>query len=78
MIALYKAVAKELQLNIDPKNNQVANFVEKYLAMLSAGGTKRHNELLGEFGLSMHHESFWQQGLNRLVSYIDMLEELLK
>jgi len=59
------------------ENSQVANFVEKYLAMLSAGGTKRHNELLGEFGLSMHHESFWQQGLNRLIGYIDMLEELV-
>ena len=59
------------------QNEKVENFTEKYLEMLACGGSKRHNELLQEFGLSMHHASFWQQGLNSLVNYIDMLEKLL-
>jgi oligoendopeptidase F len=46
--------------------------------MLTAGGSKKHNELLSEFNLSMHQENFWQQGLNTLINYIDMLEDLLK
>ena len=46
--------------------------------MLTSGGSKKHDELLSEFNLSMHQESFWQQGLTMLVRYIDMLEDLLK
>jgi len=59
------------------QNETVKNFTEKYLAMLACGGSKRHNELLQEFGLSMHNASFWQQGLNSLINYIDTLEKLL-
>ncbi len=60
------------------QKNTVDNFVEKYLAMLASGGSKKHDELLSEFNLSMHQESFWQQGLTMLLRYIDMLEDLLK
>jgi oligoendopeptidase F len=56
---------------------KIDNFAEKYLAMLTAGGTKRHNELLSQFDLSLYQESFWQQGLDILISYINLLEELL-
>ena len=38
-------------------------FQEKYLAMLRAGGTLRHKELLAPFGLDASNPGFWQRGL---------------
>ena len=38
-------------------------FAERYLAMLSAGGTKHHSELLAPFGLDARDPGFWQGGL---------------
>ena len=40
-------------------------FAERYLAMLSAGGTKHHSELLAPFGLDARDPAFWQGGLGR-------------
>ena len=40
-------------------------FAERYLAMLAAGGTKHHSELLAPFGLDAREPSFWQGGLER-------------
>ena len=39
-------------------------FAERYLAMLSAGGTKHHSELLKPFGLDANDPNFWQGGLS--------------
>jgi oligoendopeptidase F len=36
-----------------------AGFQDRYLAMLSAGGSKRHKELLAPFGLDASHPEFW-------------------
>jgi oligoendopeptidase F len=49
-------------------------FAEKYLAMLSAGGTKRHQELLAPFGLDASVPAFWQKGLDVISGFIDELE----
>lgn len=49
-------------------------FEKKYIAMLSAGGTLRHKELLKPFGLDASKPSFWQQGINVISGYIDQLE----
>ena len=49
-------------------------FEQKYLEMLSAGGTLRHKELLAPFGLDASQPEFWQQGLNVISSMIDELE----
>ncbi len=49
------------------------DFEEKYVAMLSAGGTKRHKELLEPFGLDATQPDFWQKGLNVID---DMITEL--
>src|SRR5262245_8797565 len=38
-------------------------FAERYLAMLAAGGTKHHSELLKPFGLDARDPAFWQGGL---------------
>jgi len=49
-------------------------FVEKYFAMLAAGGTKHHAELLAPFGLDAHDPGFWQIGLSMIEEMIDELE----
>ncbi len=48
-------------------------FVEKYLAMLKAGGTLRHKELLAPFGLDATDPRFWQKGLGVIRGFIDEL-----
>ena len=40
-----------------------AGFAERYLAMLAAGGTRHHTELLKPFGLDARDPAFWQGGL---------------
>ncbi len=49
-------------------------FEEKYLAMLAAGGTLRHKELLQPFGLDAADPTFWSKGLGLLERLIDRLE----
>ncbi|MGH6959575.1 MAG: M3 family oligoendopeptidase [Dongiaceae bacterium] len=49
-------------------------FAEKYLAMLAAGGTKRHKELLAPFGLDASDPAFWAKGLGVIEGLIDELE----
>jgi oligoendopeptidase F len=52
------------------------DFAEKYFAMLEAGGTKRHQELLAPFGLDASDPAFWDRGLGLIGSMIDELESL--
>jgi oligoendopeptidase F len=49
-------------------------FVERYFAMLSAGGTKHHSELLAPFGLDASDPAFWQIGLSMIEGLIVELE----
>jgi oligoendopeptidase F len=49
-------------------------FQAKYLKMLSAGGTKRHKELLAPFGLDASDPAFWKKGLDVIAGFIDELE----
>jgi oligoendopeptidase F len=51
-------------------------FVEKYFAMLQAGGTKHHKELLAPFGLDASKPEFWQMGLSVIERLIDELEAM--
>jgi oligoendopeptidase F len=51
-------------------------FAERYLAMLSAGGTKHHSELLAPFGLDARDPKFWQGGLSVIEGMITELEVL--
>jgi oligoendopeptidase F len=51
-------------------------FAERYLAMLAAGGTKHHSELLAPFGLDAHDPAFWQGGLGVIERLITELEGL--
>lgn len=49
-------------------------FAERYLMMLSAGGTLRHQELLAPFGLNASDPAFWDKGLGVIRGFIDELE----
>ncbi|KTR03256.1 oligoendopeptidase F [Aureimonas ureilytica] len=51
-------------------------FQEKYFAMLRAGGTKHHSELLKPFGLDASDPAFWQRGLSMISGFIDELEAM--
>ncbi|MCS0497313.1 M3 family oligoendopeptidase [Ancylobacter sp. MQZ15Z-1] len=58
--------------------NAAEGFAERYLAMLAAGGTKHHSELLKPFGLDARDPAFWQTGLNlieRMIAELEALEE---
>jgi oligoendopeptidase F len=53
-------------------------FVDRYFALLAAGGTKHYSELLAPFGLDARDPSFWQIGLSmieRLIAELEALEE---
>ncbi|RUT26703.1 oligoendopeptidase F [Asaia sp. W19] len=49
-------------------------FQDRYVAMLEAGGTKRHAELLAPFGLDATDPGFWRKGLDVISGFIDELE----
>jgi len=53
-----------------------SGFAERYLAMLAAGGTKHHSELLAPFGLDARDPTFWDGGLGVISRLIDELEAL--
>ena len=49
-------------------------FQAKYKAMLRAGGTKVHKDLLAPFGLDASAPAFWRRGLDIISGFIDELE----
>ena len=51
-----------------------ADFADRYLDMLRAGGTLRHKELLAPFGLDASDPAFWDKGLGMIRGFIDELE----
>jgi oligoendopeptidase F len=56
--------------------NADEGFQDKYFAMLKAGGTKHHSELLAPFGLDAADPAFWSQGLGVISGLIDELETM--
>ncbi len=56
--------------------NASAGFAERYLAMLSAGGTKHYSELLKPFGLDAKDPTFWEGGLSVIEALIAELEAM--
>ncbi len=49
-------------------------FAERYFALLEAGGSKHHSELLAPFGLDARDPGFWSLGLSMIESLIDELD----
>ena len=56
--------------------NASEGFAGRYLAMLSAGGTKHYSELLQPFGLDAKDPKFWDGGLSVIESLIAELETM--
>ncbi|MCF2522082.1 M3 family oligoendopeptidase [Bradyrhizobium sp. G127] len=56
--------------------NASDGFAERYLAMLSAGGTKHYSELLQPFGLDAKDPKFWDGGLSVIENLIAELEAM--
>ena len=56
--------------------NASEGFADRYLAMLSAGGTKHYSELLQPFGLDAKDPAFWDGGLSVIESLIAELETM--
>ncbi|MFC3060377.1 M3 family oligoendopeptidase [Paenirhodobacter populi] len=52
------------------------DFQSKYFAMLEAGGSKHHKELLAPFGLDASDPAFWNRGLDMIAGFIDELEAM--
>lgn len=55
------------------QNGKVKNFEEKYLQMLESGGVKHHKEMLAPFGLDAKKPQFWQDGLDVIAKYVEMI-----
>lgn len=53
-----------------------AGFAERYLDMLSAGGSKQYAELLRPFGLDARDPAFWDRGLSLIERLIAELEQM--
>jgi oligoendopeptidase F len=51
-------------------------FAERYLEMLSAGGSKSYSELLAPFGLDARDPAFWSIGLSVIERMIGELEAM--
>ncbi len=51
-------------------------FQEKYITLLSAGGTLSYKEILAPFGLNAEDPNFWNKGLKMISDLIDELEAL--
>ncbi|MGU3475419.1 M3 family oligoendopeptidase [Methylobacterium sp. D48H] len=51
-------------------------FVDRYFALLAAGGSKPYGELLAPFGLDAKDPGFWQIGLGMIESMIVELESM--
>ena len=51
-------------------------FQDKYFAMLAAGGSKHHKDLLAPFGLDASDPAFWDKGLSMIEGFIDELEAM--
>ncbi len=56
--------------------NAHEGFVERYFALLSAGGSKPYDELLKPFGLDARDPGFWSIGLSLIERMIAELEAL--
>jgi len=52
------------------------DFQEKYFAMLRAGGSMHHRDLLAPFGLDASDPKFWDKGLSMIADMIDELEAM--
>ncbi len=53
-----------------------SSFIPKYFKILSAGGSRKPEELLMEAGIDISEEEFWQQGFDYVQEMIQQLKAL--
>jgi oligoendopeptidase F len=56
--------------------NEGSSFVSDYLKILAAGGSKKPEALLSEFGIDIYSQKFWQDGFNYIESQIEKLRRI--
>jgi len=52
------------------------DFVPSYINILAAGGSKKPEKLLGEYGFDIGSQKFWQEGFNYIESQVKDLSAL--
>ena len=57
--------------------NSPDGFEEKYIELLSAGGSQRYPELLAPFGLDAKKPDFWFKGISMIEHLIDEFEKTI-
>jgi oligoendopeptidase F len=55
-----------------------ANFAEKYIQLLEAGGSDWPHVLVGKMGVDLQDPEFWQNGLGEIEALIGRAENLAK
>jgi oligoendopeptidase F len=58
------------------KNNEMADFKQKYLESLSAGGSKSPKDLVAIFGFDIEDEKFWQIGIKEIKKLVEEFKEI--
>ena len=53
-----------------------SSFIPRYLKILSAGGSRKPEELLQESGINISHHEFWQQGFDLVAEKIREFREM--
>lgn len=56
--------------------NEGSSFVSDYLKILAAGGSKKPEALLNEFGIDISSQKFWQDGFNYIENQIEKLRRI--
>lgn len=70
VLALYDMYRKEF------KAGKGKDFIDKYVKILSAGGSRSPKEMLKEIGIDISSEQFWQRGFNIIEEEVNELKKL--
>ncbi len=62
----------------DMYTKENGKFIDKYIKLLSAGGSKSPMTLLKELNIDPESEEFWQRGFNTIKEEIEQLRKLAK
>lgn len=54
-----------------------SSFIPRYLKILSAGGSRKSEDLLQESGINISHHEFWQQGFDLVAEKIREFREMV-
>ena len=62
--------------NLQRFKKEGKSFVPAYIAILAAGGTKKPEDLLNEFGINITKSRFWQDGFDYIQDQVRELSRL--